>query len=78
MVDEWCSAYDAGRIPEGYDEADPVTRGRPRIFDSGMNTITIRIPAAQKEALKEEAAERGLTVSTYVREILAARQTTSR
>ncbi len=34
-------------------------RVRLRIFDSGMIKVAVRIPAAQKQTLKEEAAEKG-------------------
>ncbi len=75
LIDEWNDAYSVGKIPDGYEKAELVVQGRPRLFDEDMSTVTIRIPATQKEALKDEAAQRGVTISTYVREILAVRET---
>ena len=73
MIDEWCAAYEAGETPSGYTETDPVVYGRPALFDGGMESFTVRIPAAQKRALQTEARERGISLSTYVRQVLAMR-----
>lgn len=73
MVDGWCAAYEAGRLPDGYAFDGPVRSGRPRLFSDDMATMTVRIPASQKDALAREAAERGMSFSGYVREVLALR-----
>ena len=73
-VDEWLEAYENGKVPEGYSFAGGVKYGRPKLYDGDMETLSIRIPASQKSALREEAANRGASVSDYVRGILALRQ----
>ena len=73
MVDGWCEAYDAGRLPDGYAVDGGVRKGRPRLSAEGMASMTVRVPRSQKEALAREAAQRGMDLSGYVREILALR-----
>lgn len=73
LVDEWADAYESGRIPSGYTPDGPAQVGRPPLFDGEVTTLTVRIPVVQKEALTREAEERGMTLSGYVRELLALR-----
>lgn len=73
MLDEWDEAYSSGRIPDGYERDGGVHVGRPPLIEGDMSTITIRIPAEQKDALKREADERGMSLSGYVREVIALR-----
>lgn len=73
MIDEWCAAYESGVMPEGYEFDGPPVSGRPALFDGGMESITVRIPTAQKRALQAEAKEKGMNLSGYVRHVLALR-----
>ena len=73
MVEKWCSAYESGELPEGYMLDSEPTVGRPQLCDGGMESITIRIPVAQKKALQREAKNSGMNLSGYVRRILALR-----
>lgn len=74
LMDAWEKAYSRGETPEGYTMESKVYRGRPKLFDCEMASITIRLPRAQKNALEQEAAERGMTFSGYVRQILDSRE----
>ncbi len=74
MVQTWCEAYEAGEIPEGYDEASPVVQGRPKLFEGEMTSVTIRIPVQEKSALQQEAASQGVSMSVYLRGILEGRE----
>lgn len=70
MIDEWCAAYDAGTLPDGYEVDGVASRGRPPLHGERMDTMTIRLPHSQKIQLEKEAHIRGVTTSTYVRRIL--------
>lgn len=73
MVDEWCTAYDHGELPDGYAVDRTATVGRPPLHGERMSTITIRLPKAQKAKLEDEARAHGVSTSTYVRRILTLR-----
>ena len=72
-VEEWLEAYENGRLPEGYSFTSGVKYGRPKLYEDDMETLSIRIPASQKSALRDEAKAQGASVSDYVRGILALR-----
>lgn len=65
--------YERGEMPAGYRDDGPVRSGRPPLFGDGMDTLTVRIPVAQKRALQAEAASAGVSLSGYVRQVLALR-----
>lgn len=73
MIDEWSAAYEAGRLPAGYEFDGAPVSGRPPLFEGGMESITVRIPTAQKKALQVEAMKSGMNLSGYVRHVLALR-----
>ena len=73
MVEAWDAAYSAGSLPDGYTFDGPVRVGRPRLSDGDMAVVTVRMPRAQKDALERDAGRRGMSLSGYVREVLAVR-----
>lgn len=73
MVEAWEGAYGSGHLPEGYEVDGPVHAGRPKLYDGEMSTMTIRVPKAEKDRLTREAKRRGVSLSSYVREVLEAR-----
>lgn len=73
MVDEWCSFWDAGRLPDGYSVEGPAPVGRPPLHGERMSSITVRIPRSQKDAIEREARRAGISTSAYVRDVLAER-----
>ena len=72
-IDKWCAAYESGRFPDGYEPTDKITRGRPSLYGDKMTSITIRVPAIQKVALEREATDSGVSLSSYLRNIIALR-----
>ena len=72
MIDKWCKAYDAGHFPDGYVPCE-ISQGRPPLYGEKMSTVTIRIPEVQKTALEYEASTSGISLSSYIRNIIALR-----
>lgn len=73
IINSWDSSYTSGKLPDKVVSAERHA-GRPRLVDDDMDTITIRLPKAQKEAVKREAASLGMTTSGYVRKVLATQR----
>lgn len=73
MISSWDSAYTSGELPGKVVSAERHA-GRPRLVDDDMDTITIRLPKAQKEAVRRKAASLGMTTSGYVRKVLATQR----
>lgn len=73
MVKAWDDAYSAGHLPDGYKADGTVRVGRPKLYDGEMSTVTVRLPKAEKERLAREAKRRGVSLSSYVREVLETR-----
>lgn len=71
-VSAWEEAYASGQIPDGYVAEGRAHAGRPRLYEGEMSTMTIRVPKAEKERLAREAKRRGLSLSSYVRDVIAA------
>lgn len=72
-IDKWCKAYEEGRFPDGYVPSGDVSRGRPTLYGDKMSSITIRVPVVQKVALEREATSSGVSLSSYLRNIIALR-----
>lgn len=70
-IDRWNEAYDKGELPKGYSFDGEVKQGRPRLFADGTSSLTVRIPVGLKNYVTNKASERGISVSDYVREVLA-------
>lgn len=73
-IEEWCNAYEEGRLPDGYEPTGEIVRGRPALYGDKMASITVRVPLIQKVALEREATDSGVSLSSYVRNIIALRQ----
>ena len=73
VVDKWCAAYEDGRFPDGYEPVGGIVRGRPPLYGDKMSSITIRVPLMQKVALEQEAIDSGVSLSSYLRNIIALR-----
>lgn len=72
MIDEWCAAYDSGKLPDDYEVEGVASHVRPPLHGERMTSMTVRLPHSQKVAL-EEARAKGVPTSTYIRRILALR-----
>lgn len=70
-VRAWEDAYASGRLPNGYMTEGHSHAGRPKLYEEEMSTMTIRVPKSEKERLTREAKRRGVSLSSYVREVIA-------
>ena len=70
-LDEWCSALDHDEWPEGWENKGEVVYGKPPLSTSASVTLSIKVPAAMKEAIAKEAKRRGTSTSNYARALLA-------
>ena len=71
MINAWCEAYERGEFPEGERTVGGVVMGRPPLSAEKTTTVTIKIPIGMKAALTTKAEKQGVTMSAYVRSILA-------
>lgn len=72
MIDRWCEAYERGEFPEGEHTVGGVVMGRPPLSVADKSvTLTIKLPAGMKAAIQRKAAQEGVTVSTYARDVLS-------
>ena len=49
---------------------EPKKAGRPRIFEDGLKSVTIRIPFGQVEAIQEYATNKHITQAQAHREAI--------
>jgi hypothetical protein len=71
MIEGWCEAYERGEFPEGERTVGGVVMGRPPLSADKTVTVTVKIPIGMKEALARKAQNQGVTMSAYVRSVLA-------
>ena len=71
-IDSWCEAYEKGEFPTGEHSVGPVVYGRPPRSQELTTTMTVKIPVGMKVALTKRAEKQGMTMSSYVRNVLAS------
>lgn len=71
MIERWCSAYEQGEFPEGERTVGSVVMGRPPMSADKTVTVGVKMPRGMKAALTSKAKARGMSMSNYVREVLA-------
>lgn len=71
MINSWCEAYERGDFPEGERTVGEVVMGRPPLSAEKTTTVTIKVPVGMKATLTRKAEENGVTMSAYVRNVLA-------
>lgn len=71
MIDRWAEALDRDEWPEGEHNVGPVVKGRPPMSPEGSEVISIKVPTAMKRAVAQEAKDKGLSMSDYVRTAIA-------
>lgn len=70
-IDRWCEAYERGEFPEGEHTVGPVVEGRPPMTSDNSAVISIKVPKGMKIAAERNAKAAGMSLSAYVRSILA-------
>lgn len=71
MIDRWCESYERGEFPEGERTVGAVVMGRPPLSTDGTVTIGVKVPSGMRAALASRAKKKGVSMSAYVRDILA-------
>lgn len=71
-VERWCEAYDRGEFPEGERTVGGVVMGRPPLSADATVTLTVKLPAGMKAAVKRKADGEGVSTAAYVRSVLAS------
>ena len=71
MLDQWCAALDRDEWPEGWENKSDVVYGRPPLSTGSSVTLSIKVPAAMKQRIAEEAKKKGTSTSNYARALLA-------
>lgn len=71
MLNTWCEALDSDEWPSDWKNEGDVIYGKPPLSKGGSVTLSIKVPAAMKEKIAEEAKKRGTTTSNYARALLA-------
>lgn len=70
MIDEWESALERDEWPEGWVNVGDVVEGKLPTSMSESVTLSIKVPAAMKKAIEQEAQLEGKSTSSYVRGVL--------
>lgn len=71
LLDTWSEALDNDEWPQGWENAGDVIYGKPPLSKGNSVTLSIKVPAAMKEKIAEEAKKKGTTTSNYARALLA-------
>lgn len=71
MIDRWCEAYEQGDFPSGEHTVGEVVMGRPKLSAEKTTTLTIKLPVGMKAALNRKAKIKGMTMSNYLRSLIA-------
>lgn len=66
MIDRWSSEYRQGALRN---EGIPV--GRPPLSVRGTVQLNVKVPVELRELIDRRAREHGLSMSSYVRQVLA-------
>lgn len=76
MIEKWEQAAEAegDTWPEGWTNWGPVVVGRPPMSPEGSAVLSVKVPAALKRNLQDEAEAAGVSTSEYIRDILATRK----
>lgn len=70
MIERWCASYERGEFPEGEHSVGSVVMGRPPLSNQKTESMTIKLPAGMRAALKLRAEQIGVNTSEYVRSVL--------
>lgn len=70
MIEHWCASYELGEFPEGEHSVGSVVMGRPPLSNQKTESMTIKLPAGMRAALRLRAEQMGVNTSEYVRSVL--------
>ena len=67
MIEQIAAAFGRGEWP-GIESA--IAQGRPLKFNEGLQSVTFKIPFRKLAVIDQRAAERGVSRSDYLRNLL--------
>ena len=70
-IDRMAEAYGRGEWPDGERNAGPAVRGRPPLSSDGSEVLSVKLAVGMKTGLQHLAAREGMSLSAYVRYVLA-------
>lgn len=68
MVEQWCEAYDAGNLPEGYEFDGAIKPGRPRLANEVTASLSFKCPESGVDMIARAAKVSGVKKSAFIRE----------
>lgn len=68
MVEQWCAAYDAGELPEGYAFDGPIKPGRPKLSNEATSSLSFKCPESGADMIARAAKVAGIKKSALMRE----------
>lgn len=68
MIEQWCAAYDAGELPDGYAFDGPIKPGRPRLANEATSSLSFKCPESGAEMIARAAKIAGIKKSVLMRD----------
>ena len=68
MIEQWCAAYDAGELPEGYAFDGPIRPGRPKLSNEATSSLSFKCPESGADMIARAAKVAGIKKSALMRE----------
>jgi predicted DNA binding CopG/RHH family protein len=68
QLDEWAAEYES----ESWDGMSfgEIVKGRPKICDEELKTITVKVPASRLAAIQNAASKSGMSRSEFLRQAI--------
>ncbi len=68
MVTQWCEAYEAEQLPEGYAFVGSIKPGRPRLANEATSSLSFKCPESGADMIAQAAKVSGVKKSAFIRE----------
>lgn len=68
MIEQWCAAYDAGELPDGYAFDGPIKPGRPKLANETTSSLSFKCPESGAEMIAKAAKIAGIKKSVLMRD----------
>lgn len=68
MIEQWCAAYDAGELPDGYAFDGPIKPGRPKLANEATSSLSFKCPASGADMIARAAKAAGVKKSVLMRD----------
>lgn len=68
MIEQWCAAYDAGELPDGYAFDGPIKPGRPKLSNEATSSLSFKCPESGADMIARAAKAAGIKKSALMRD----------